>query len=120
MYLSGHYHKGKYEYSCYFTAQIITFLHRFLAEQRGKGIVAGPIIADYLNNPYWDIRVAAARAIGFIGFQRANPSLIRFLANEEDWQLVWASVEALGQASGPRSSGRTSEGSQLLLVSTRS
>ena len=60
-----------------------------------QGISAGPEVVRYFENPDWDIRRTAVQVVGFIGYREAVPSLIRFLASEADWQLVWVSIESL-------------------------
>jgi HEAT repeat protein len=61
----------------------------------GKG--AGPSTVPLLKSGKWDVRVAAARALGYIGYIEGAPALIAALKSEEDWQLVFASAESLGR-----------------------
>lgn len=72
-----------------------------MASLHSRGISAGPEIIKYFDHPDWDIRRTAVQVIGFLGFREAIPSLIQFLVNEEDWQLVWATAESLARLPAP-------------------
>ena len=70
---------------------------RDIAQLREKGQPAGSTLVTYLGNKDWDIRVGAARAIGYIGYTKAIPYLIDLLLNDDDWRLVYVSAESLGR-----------------------
>ncbi len=57
---------------------------------------AGPVVARYLHDADWDVRVAAAGAVGDIGHVGAADALIQLLAHEEDWRLVFRAARSLG------------------------
>ncbi|MBK7642683.1 MAG: HEAT repeat domain-containing protein [Planctomycetes bacterium] len=50
-----------------------------------------------LGSPEPDVRVGAARALGYIGFQASVEALVRETTQADDWQLASACVEALGR-----------------------
>jgi HEAT repeats len=56
---------------------------------------AGPKLRGLLNDPDWDVRVAAAEALGKIGDREAVPQLITSI-DSADWLLALRAVEALG------------------------
>jgi hypothetical protein len=61
------------------------------------GRAAGPEIVRLLDHPDWDIRVAAARVIGYIGYMPAANALVRILDQSSDVRLVWVAAESLGR-----------------------
>lgn len=67
-----------------------------IAELREVGIKAGKNVSKYLRSPDWEVRVAAARTLGFIGYKKSSKKLISLLNTPNDWILVKVSVEALG------------------------
>ncbi len=56
---------------------------------------AGEKIMKYLKNGDWDVRVAAARTMGFIGYKPAIPELQSLLFVENDWRLNYVAVLSL-------------------------
>lgn len=62
---------------------------------------AGPALLRLLRHENWDTRVEAAFALGSIEYKPAVPELIKALADESDWQLVYASVVSLGRLQDP-------------------
>lgn len=64
------------------------------------GRYAGPIIAPLLASPNWDLRTAAATALGRIGYSGAIPALTATIGNQGDWMLAGASAEALARLGG--------------------
>jgi HEAT repeat protein len=74
-----------------------TLIMRDLARLSERGVSAGPAVIEYLNNADWDLRVAAARTLGFIGYQASASTLIPLLKCKEDWRLVLCTAESLGR-----------------------
>ena len=70
---------------------------RDLAEVGIAGESAGPVVVDLLENEDWAVRIAAARALGYIGHRDASAPLIRLLSNTEDVRLAWVAAESLGR-----------------------
>jgi hypothetical protein len=70
---------------------------RDLARAGPRGESAGPVVADLLNSPDWDVRIAAARALGFIEYQPAADSLVALLNDATDVRLNWIAAESLGR-----------------------
>jgi HEAT repeat protein len=68
-----------------------------IAELREEGRSAGPEVARLLESSDWDLRDAAARVLGLIGYGDAADALIGALSNEDDWELVEAAAESLGR-----------------------
>ena len=68
-----------------------------LAEIRENGHDAGPAVVALLSAPDWDIRVAAARTLGYIGYEPAAEPLVKQLDNPDDWRLVYVATESLGR-----------------------
>jgi len=58
---------------------------------------AGPAVVALLTYPDWDIRLAAARAVGFIGYRQASTPLIPLLSDHSDVRLNWVAAESLGR-----------------------
>lgn len=55
----------------------------------------GADIEHYLNAEHWNTRAAAARTLGYIGYDKAAPRLQTMLRNDTDWLQVHAAVQAL-------------------------
>lgn len=58
---------------------------------------AGEEVAKLLNHTDWEIRRAAARTIGFIGYEEAIPKLISLLDDPGDVVINRISAESLGR-----------------------
>ncbi|MDT3740459.1 MAG: HEAT repeat domain-containing protein [Candidatus Kapabacteria bacterium] len=56
---------------------------------------AGKTILKFLNDEDWDLRVAAARTVGFIDYKPAIPELEKLLYYENDWRLNYVSILSL-------------------------
>lgn len=74
-----------------------TLALRDIAALGDAGRSAGPKIVSLLGSSDAGTRVAAARALGFIGYSPSAPSLAVALDDADDWRLVYAAAEALGQ-----------------------
>jgi hypothetical protein len=72
-------------------------LLRDIAELHARGRSVGVIVARYLASDDWDLRVGAARTLGYIGYREKNAELIKLLDGAEDWRLVLSAAEALGR-----------------------
>ena len=70
---------------------------RDLARQGTLAKYAGPDLVKDLEAEDWDVRAAAARAIGYIGFEDAIDALFPLLHHNEDWRLVYSAAESLGR-----------------------
>ena len=70
---------------------------RDLAETGPAGMAAGPAVVKLIDSADWDLRLAAARALGFIGYADAMQPLIRLLDDKSDVRLNWVAVESLGR-----------------------
>lgn len=70
---------------------------RDLARQGTLAKYAGPDLVKDLEAEEWDVRAAAARAIGYIGFEDAIDALIPLLRRDDDWRLVYSAAETLGR-----------------------
>jgi hypothetical protein len=70
---------------------------RDLARQGTLAKYAGPDLVKNLEAEDWDVRAAAARAIGYVGFEDATDALIPLLHHKEDWRLVYSAAESLGR-----------------------
>jgi HEAT repeat protein len=70
---------------------------RAISGLRERGKSAGPFIAKYLESEDWDVRVAAAKTIGYIGFLESADKLIPLLSRTDDWRLVYSAAESLGR-----------------------
>jgi hypothetical protein len=58
---------------------------------------AGPAVVKLLSDENWDVRVAAARTLGYIGMVEAAGELIELLDRKDDWRLVFVAAESLGK-----------------------
>lgn len=72
------------------------FLMRDIANLRAHGTPAGPLVIKFLNNEHWQVRIAAARALGRIGYKEAANELITLLQRSDDWRLAFRAAESLG------------------------
>jgi hypothetical protein len=77
------------------------YMLRQVAEMGPAAIEAGPALEALLSNPQREIRLGAARAIGYLGYGNANPKIILFLNNKYDAPLNWVASEALGMIGNP-------------------
>lgn len=71
-----------------------------LRDIAGLGSVArhvGDSVAEYLKHDDPDIRVGAARALGYIGYQEGWKKLVEAMQEKRDWRLVFCAVESLGR-----------------------
>jgi hypothetical protein len=81
--------------------QCDVYLLRSIAFMEANGRAVGSDITPLLASTDWELRWAAARVLGYIGYRGAIPSLISQLKNVEDWRVVWASAESLGRLQAP-------------------
>ncbi|MDB4968209.1 MAG: lyase HEAT-like repeat protein, partial [Myxococcales bacterium] len=58
---------------------------------------AGADVLALASNADWQLRAAAVRTLGFIGYDLAAGSLTALLGNGDDWRLVQAAAESLGR-----------------------
>ncbi len=72
-------------------------LLRDLAEIGHNGKAAGAEVTKLLTHENWELRVNAARALGYIGYTEATDDLRQLLSNEDDWRLVYVAAESLGR-----------------------
>lgn len=70
---------------------------RKLAEQGTLAKYAGPDLVKDLQAEDWDVRVAAARAIGYVGFEDAIDALVPLLQRNDDWRVAYSAAESLGR-----------------------
>ena len=75
----------------------VVYDFRYIAKMGGDAIEAGPVLVQYLNHHDWEVRVAAARALGYIGYKEAEQPLIESLGNTNDWRLVYVAADSLGK-----------------------
>jgi HEAT repeat protein len=80
-------------------------LLRDLAELGAGCQPAAKQVLALLGNPDWEVRVAAARALGYFGDRRAMEPLVGALDNVEDWQLSYVTAESLGRLADARADG---------------
>jgi hypothetical protein len=79
-----------------------TALKRRLVEAFGAaGAPAVPALIQALGDSDWDVRRAAAEALGDLGDPQAIPALIKALG-DSDWVVRRASAEALGKLGDPQ------------------
>jgi HEAT repeat protein len=69
---------------------------RDISEMGSNAFEAGSSIIKYISDSNWDLRVASARALGYIGYKPAIPELIELLKYEPDWRLTYVSILSLG------------------------
>ena len=70
---------------------------RDLAETGSAGFAAGDVVTGLLDHGDAEIRVAAASALGFIGYAPAAAALAGKLDDPVDVRLSWAAAESLGR-----------------------
>ena len=70
---------------------------RDLAELGENGREAGPVLVDLLASHDPEIRVGAARALGFIGYAGSEIPLTKVLDDPDDWRLPYVAAESLGR-----------------------
>ena len=70
---------------------------RDLAEAGSAGAAAGEVVTGLLDHGDAEIRVAAARALGFIGYAPAATVLVGKLDDAIDVRLSWTAAESLGR-----------------------
>jgi hypothetical protein len=58
---------------------------------------AGPALMRFLQDENWDTRVEAAFALGSIEYKPSAPELVKALANESDWHLVYMAIVGLSR-----------------------
>ncbi|MFC0682572.1 HEAT repeat domain-containing protein [Lysobacter korlensis] len=61
------------------------------------GRSAGPKVVELLHAPDWELRIAAATALGEIGYEPAIPLLAKVAQDPTDVRLQWVAVRALGR-----------------------
>ena len=61
-----------------------------------RGREMGPSIERYLLSGDPDVRLAAAEALGMIGYRASRPSLAAALEDADDWRLVYVAARSLG------------------------
>lgn len=79
----------------YYTASVDILLE--LARIGAASKSAGPIIEKLLFDKDWEMRIKAAKTLGYIGYTETAPALIQLLEEEYDWRLVYASIKSLGR-----------------------
>ncbi|MBL9202400.1 MAG: HEAT repeat domain-containing protein [Opitutaceae bacterium] len=77
------------------TPSDLLLLH--VAKLRENGRAASPVVAKLLNHEDWDVRVAAARALGYIGATDAADDLRKALSDPGDWRVVYSAAQSLGR-----------------------
>jgi len=77
-------------------------LMRDIAELKERGKSAGATVVKYLADEDWDVRVGAARALGYIGYAEAADDLIHLLGRQDDWRLVLSAAESLARLKSER------------------
>jgi HEAT repeat protein len=75
----------------------MTLIMRDIARLSERGVSAGPAVIKYLNNSDWEVRLAAAHTLGFIGYKDSGRELTALLKNKEDWRLTLCAAESLGR-----------------------
>jgi HEAT repeat protein len=77
-------------------AEVKTFALADIASLHARGREMGPAVERYLRSAEPDERVAAAEALGMIGYRPAVPALVDALEDRDDWRLVYVAAKALG------------------------
>ncbi|NEO84755.1 MAG: HEAT repeat domain-containing protein [Spirulina sp. SIO3F2] len=72
-------------------------LLRDISEAGKSAQDAGGEVSKLLSHPDWNIRRAAARTIGFIGYKKAIPKLIEILNDSSDVKINWIAAQSLGR-----------------------
>ena len=70
---------------------------RDLAQTGVAGQSAGPEVVELLRHQDWDVRVAAARTLGFIGYAESADALMALFDDPADVRLHWVAAESLGR-----------------------
>jgi HEAT repeat protein len=70
---------------------------RDLAVLGRAGRSAGPKVVELLHAPNWELRIAAATALGEIGYEPAAEALVDVAQDPTDVRLQWVAVGALGR-----------------------
>lgn len=70
---------------------------RDLAELGGSAKNAGGEVCKLLDSKDWEVRRAAARALGFIAYQEAIPKLMTVLGDDSDVIFQWIALQSLGR-----------------------
>lgn len=70
---------------------------RDLAQAGVAGVRAGPAVVKLFDSEDWNLRVVAARTLGFIGYAEAADALIRRLDDATDVRLSWVAADSLGR-----------------------
>lgn len=60
------------------------------------GRAAGPAVLSRLDDDDWDVRVAAAMALGQIGYLASVDALVQWLDDPRDLRMSWAAARSLG------------------------
>ena len=84
-------------------------LLRDFAALRARGRPAGPALMKFLDSEDWDLRIGAARALGYIGYEEAADSLVKLLNCVDDWRVVLSAAESLGRLKAERAIPRLSQ-----------
>lgn len=77
-------------------------LLRDLAKTGVAGNSAGPALLELLNHPDWDIRIGAARAIGYVEYAAGADALVPLLEEPGDVRLNWVAAQSLGSLRAPK------------------
>jgi hypothetical protein len=67
-----------------------------IADHGEVGRPAGDSVVPLLSSPERDVRLAAGRTLGLIGYTAAVAALSKQLEDEDDWQAVYVAAESLG------------------------
>lgn len=72
-------------------------LLRDIAEMGDNARNAGPAVVALLTGSKREVRLAAARTLGFIGYDGASTPLAKLLEDKDDWRVVYVAAESLGR-----------------------
>ncbi|SHI61924.1 hypothetical protein SAMN02745181_0512 [Rubritalea squalenifaciens DSM 18772] len=72
-------------------------LLRDIAEVGPAAESAGTQVAELLDHSDWELRLGAARTIGFIGYHGADARLVELVNEPSDVRLNWVAAETLGR-----------------------
>jgi HEAT repeat protein len=76
------------------------------AEVLGQiGVASVPLLIEALHDPYYQVRISAADALGRLGDTRALPLLIRLLLEDEEEEVRSRAAHALGELRDPAATG---------------
>lgn len=89
------------------------YMLRDLAQMGPAGIDAAPVLMDLLSHSDRDIRLGAARALGYLHYEKAIPALIPLMNDMSDVRLNFVASESLGMIGQPGSLGALMSVSQL-------